>query len=232
MTRRRATRHSDAAPRIGGAGEGGLGHRSGRRAGTSTGVKTQLFQTGAGDSVECFLKSGTTTLDQAAMKTLPALASVPASMQAVACGVPKPDFGRQRPWGAYPRLACRHRPEGAGLPDLLDLIEGGSSFDPVERGEGACTNDARQERCGPKPSPGGWRRIRRRHPSTQGVGRPSRHRVVLHRKVLPFGAGPELFEQRPDRFQVVATLAPIGSESSANRRRSSPIQGNRHAYRH
>ena len=46
-------------------------------------AKTQLFQTGAGDSVECFLKSGTTTLDQAAMKTLPALASVPASMQAV-----------------------------------------------------------------------------------------------------------------------------------------------------
>ena len=41
-------------------------------------AKTQLFQTGAGDSVECLLKSGTTTLDQAAMKTLPALASVPA----------------------------------------------------------------------------------------------------------------------------------------------------------
>jgi hypothetical protein len=47
-------------------------------------AKTQLFQTGAGDSVECLLKSGTTTLDQAAMKTLPALASVPASLQAVA----------------------------------------------------------------------------------------------------------------------------------------------------
>jgi hypothetical protein len=46
-------------------------------------AKTQLFQTGAGDSVECVLKAGTTTLDQAAMKTLPALASVPASMQAV-----------------------------------------------------------------------------------------------------------------------------------------------------
>lgn len=46
-------------------------------------AKTQLFQTGAGDSVECSLKAGSTTLDQAAMKTLPALASVPASMQAV-----------------------------------------------------------------------------------------------------------------------------------------------------
>ncbi len=46
-------------------------------------AKTQLFQTGAGDSVECLLKSGTTTLDQTAMKTLPALASVPASLQAV-----------------------------------------------------------------------------------------------------------------------------------------------------
>jgi hypothetical protein len=46
-------------------------------------AKTQLFQTGAGDSVECLLKSGTTTLDQTAMKTLPALASVPASLQSV-----------------------------------------------------------------------------------------------------------------------------------------------------
>ena len=46
-------------------------------------AKTQLFQTGAGDSVECLLKAGTTVLDQAAMKTLPALASVPASLQAV-----------------------------------------------------------------------------------------------------------------------------------------------------
>jgi hypothetical protein len=46
-------------------------------------AKTQLFQTGAGDSVECLLKAGTTTLDQAAMKTLPALASVPASLQAL-----------------------------------------------------------------------------------------------------------------------------------------------------
>jgi len=46
-------------------------------------AKTQLYHSGAGDSVECSLKSGTTVLDQAAMKTLPALASVPASMQAV-----------------------------------------------------------------------------------------------------------------------------------------------------
>jgi hypothetical protein len=46
-------------------------------------AKTQLFQTGAGDSVECLLKAGATTLDQAGMKTLPALASVPASPQAV-----------------------------------------------------------------------------------------------------------------------------------------------------
>ncbi|MDX6626864.1 MAG: hypothetical protein QOE56_1853 [Solirubrobacterales bacterium] len=44
---------------------------------------TQLSQTGAGDSVECLLKAGATTLDQVAMKTLPALAAVPASLQAV-----------------------------------------------------------------------------------------------------------------------------------------------------
>jgi hypothetical protein len=47
-------------------------------------AKTQLSQTGAGDTVECFLKAGTTTLDQVAMKTLPALAAIPASLQAVA----------------------------------------------------------------------------------------------------------------------------------------------------
>jgi len=46
-------------------------------------AKTQLYQSGAGDSVECSLRSGTTILDQTAMKTLPALASVPASLQAV-----------------------------------------------------------------------------------------------------------------------------------------------------
>lgn len=44
---------------------------------------TELSQTGAGDSVECLLKAGATTLDQVAMKTLPALAAVPASLQAV-----------------------------------------------------------------------------------------------------------------------------------------------------
>jgi len=46
-------------------------------------AKTQLSHTGAGDSVECFLKSGATTIDQIAMKTLPALAAIPASLQAV-----------------------------------------------------------------------------------------------------------------------------------------------------
>jgi hypothetical protein len=46
-------------------------------------AKTQLSQTGAGDSVECTLRSGASTVDQAAIKTLPALAAVPASMQAV-----------------------------------------------------------------------------------------------------------------------------------------------------
>jgi Collagen triple helix repeat (20 copies) len=53
-------------------------------------AKTQLYQSGAGDSVECLLKSGTTTLDQTAMKTLPALASVPASMQAVTTAAASP----------------------------------------------------------------------------------------------------------------------------------------------
>ncbi|HSK49766.1 MAG TPA: collagen-like protein [Solirubrobacterales bacterium] len=46
-------------------------------------AKTQLSHTGAGDSIECLLKAGTTTLDQVAMKTLPALAAIPASLQAV-----------------------------------------------------------------------------------------------------------------------------------------------------
>lgn len=46
-------------------------------------AKTQLSHTGAGDTVDCVLKAGTTTLDQIAMKTLPALAAIPASMQAV-----------------------------------------------------------------------------------------------------------------------------------------------------
>jgi hypothetical protein len=47
-------------------------------------AKTQLSHTGAGDSVDCLLKAGTTTLDQIAMKTLPALAAIPASLQAIA----------------------------------------------------------------------------------------------------------------------------------------------------
>lgn len=46
-------------------------------------AKTQLSHTGAGDSIECMLKAGTTTIDQIAMKTLPALAAIPASLQAV-----------------------------------------------------------------------------------------------------------------------------------------------------
>lgn len=46
-------------------------------------AKTELSHSGAGDSVECLLKSGTATLDQVAMKTLPALAAIPASLQAV-----------------------------------------------------------------------------------------------------------------------------------------------------
>jgi hypothetical protein len=46
-------------------------------------AKTQLSHTGAGDSVECTLKAGATTIDQIAMKTLPALAAIPASLQAV-----------------------------------------------------------------------------------------------------------------------------------------------------
>jgi hypothetical protein len=46
-------------------------------------AKTQLSHTGAGDTVECFLKASATTLDQIAMKTLPALAAIPASLQAV-----------------------------------------------------------------------------------------------------------------------------------------------------
>ena len=46
-------------------------------------AKTQLFQSGAGDAIECVLKAGNTTLDQVAMKTLPALAEIPVSLQAV-----------------------------------------------------------------------------------------------------------------------------------------------------
>ena len=46
-------------------------------------AKTQLSHTGAGDSIDCVLKAGNSTVDQIAMKTLPALAAVPASLQAV-----------------------------------------------------------------------------------------------------------------------------------------------------
>ena len=46
-------------------------------------AKTNLSHTGAGDSVECLLKAGNATLDLVVMKTLPALAAIPASMQAV-----------------------------------------------------------------------------------------------------------------------------------------------------
>jgi hypothetical protein len=46
-------------------------------------AKTNLSHTGAGDSVECVLKAGASTLDQIAMKTLPALAAIPAALQAV-----------------------------------------------------------------------------------------------------------------------------------------------------
>ncbi len=46
-------------------------------------AKTQLSHTGAGDSVSCDLKAGATVIDQVTIKTLPALAAVPVSMQAV-----------------------------------------------------------------------------------------------------------------------------------------------------
>jgi hypothetical protein len=53
-------------------------------------AKTQLSHTGAGDSVECLLKQGAATLDQVAMKTLPALAAIPASLQAVTAAPTSP----------------------------------------------------------------------------------------------------------------------------------------------
>jgi len=46
-------------------------------------AKTQLSHTGAGDSIDCTLKSGAAVIDQIAMKTHPALAAIPVSMQAV-----------------------------------------------------------------------------------------------------------------------------------------------------
>ncbi len=53
-------------------------------------AKTDLSHTGAGDSVECLLKSGAATIDQVAMKTLPALAAIPAALQAVATTTTSP----------------------------------------------------------------------------------------------------------------------------------------------
>ena len=46
-------------------------------------AKTQLTHSGAGDTVDCVLKAGATAIDQVAMKTLPALAAIPVSLQAV-----------------------------------------------------------------------------------------------------------------------------------------------------
>jgi hypothetical protein len=46
-------------------------------------AKTQLTHSGAGDSVTCQLKAGATTIDESAIKTLPALAAVPVTLQAV-----------------------------------------------------------------------------------------------------------------------------------------------------
>lgn len=45
--------------------------------------KTQITHSGAGDSVHCELKTGSQVIDQVDMKTLPALAAIPVSMQAV-----------------------------------------------------------------------------------------------------------------------------------------------------
>jgi len=46
-------------------------------------AKTQLSHTGAGDTIDCVLKAGATSIDQVSMKTLPALAAIPVSLQAV-----------------------------------------------------------------------------------------------------------------------------------------------------
>ncbi|HYI38302.1 MAG TPA: collagen-like protein [Thermoleophilaceae bacterium] len=46
-------------------------------------AKSQLTHTGAGDAITCELKTGATVIDTVAMKTLPALAAIPMSMQAV-----------------------------------------------------------------------------------------------------------------------------------------------------
>jgi hypothetical protein len=46
-------------------------------------AKTQLSHTGAGDTIDCVLKAGSTSIDQVSVKTLPALAAIPVSLQAV-----------------------------------------------------------------------------------------------------------------------------------------------------
>ena len=46
-------------------------------------AKTQLTHSGAGDTVDCVLRAGATSIDQVSMKTLPALAAIPVSLQAV-----------------------------------------------------------------------------------------------------------------------------------------------------
>jgi hypothetical protein len=46
-------------------------------------AKTQLSHTGAGDTVDCVLKAGAASIDRVSMKTLPALAAIPVSLQAV-----------------------------------------------------------------------------------------------------------------------------------------------------
>ena len=46
-------------------------------------AKSQLGHPGAGDSINCSLQTGSTTIDQISMKTLPALAAVPVALQAV-----------------------------------------------------------------------------------------------------------------------------------------------------
>jgi Collagen triple helix repeat (20 copies) len=46
-------------------------------------AKAQLAHTGAGDSIHCDLKADTAVIDQINMKTLPALAAVPVSLQAI-----------------------------------------------------------------------------------------------------------------------------------------------------
>jgi collagen triple helix repeat protein len=46
-------------------------------------AKTQLYHSGAGDTVTCTLQAGAITIDQSSIKTLPALASVAVPLQAV-----------------------------------------------------------------------------------------------------------------------------------------------------